>query len=66
VDYSFLIMAAMVKTLERLEVQQGMDPAAFPPPIFDGSGVSICCFGVFIVAPPLFESRENQNLYSWF
>jgi hypothetical protein len=25
---------------------------AFPPRIFDGDGVSVCCFGVSIVAPP--------------
>jgi hypothetical protein len=46
VDYSLLIMTGMVKTLERSEVQPGMAPVAFAPPIFIGGGLLCLCFGV--------------------
>jgi hypothetical protein len=37
---------AMAKTLERSEVQPGMAPVAFAPPIFIGGGLLCLCFGV--------------------
>jgi hypothetical protein len=37
VDYSIIIMVAVLVMLERLEKRPGMAPAAFPLPIFAGS-----------------------------
>jgi hypothetical protein len=34
VDYSLFIMETLMMMLERVEIQPGMTPAAFPPPIF--------------------------------
>ena len=49
VDYSLFIMDAVMMMLEKVEMQPGAAPAAFPSPIFVGSdSVSwFLCFSAF-------------------
>jgi membrane protein CcdC involved in cytochrome C biogenesis len=46
VDYSLFMTVMMVLTSERVEKRPGVTPAAFPPPIFDGttSVFYVSCF----------------------
>jgi hypothetical protein len=37
VDYSLFIIMEVLTMLERVELQTGMAPVVFPPPIFAGS-----------------------------
>ena len=50
VDYSLFIMETVMMMLERMEIQPGMAPVAFFPPIFAGSG-SVLVFLCFCSAP---------------
>jgi hypothetical protein len=50
VDYSLFMMVMMVLTSERVEKCPGVTPAAFPPPIFNGTA-SVSVFRVSL--PPL-------------
>jgi hypothetical protein len=55
VDYSIIIMVAVLVMLERLEKWPGMAPAAFPLPIFAGSQ-PVSWFHVSLLPP-----RKNAS-----
>ena len=63
VDYSLFIMVAVLMMLERVEMQPGMAPAAFPLPIFAGSA-SVSWFSCFHAAS--FRERLGGSIYSRF
>ena len=63
VDYSLLIMVAVLMMLERVEMQPGTAPAVFPPPIFAGYG-SVLCISYFSAASS--RERPKESLYRGF
>jgi hypothetical protein len=63
-DFSLLVMMAMMTRLQRLEDKPGVLPVVFPPTIFNDGRVFCLCFDVLLFLPaPLKKSPQPRCMH---